>query len=98
MQKRVKKNYPLCSQKVKDQIKAQALKRYENFKPSVIVNKDERFAKVSKPLHGYVTQKDLDKLDKVAQLFIKPLTREQAMKRITKLREKQKESAALDQL
>ena len=77
MNKRIKKNYPLCSRKVQQAIKTKALKRINNFKPEFLVNKDERYARYAKPLSGYLTEKDLKRLDRVNQeIFVKPMTRD----------------------
>ena len=83
MNKRIKKNYPLCSRKVQQAIKTKALKRINNFKPEFLVNKDERYARYAKPLSGYLTEKDLKRLDRVNQeIFVKPMTRDQVQQRI----------------
>ena len=92
MNKRIKKNYPLCSRKVQQAIKTKALKRINNFKPEFLVNKDERYARYAKPLSGYLTEKDLKRLDRVNQeIFVKPMTRDQVQQRIQKLRQMIKE-------
>ena len=88
MQKRVQKNYPVANNLVQDRFKAQALKRINNFKPGYLVTKDERWAKYSKPLSGYVTEKDHAKLDRIGEIFVKPLTKQQVQNRIKKLKEK----------
>lgn len=101
MQKRVRKNYPVGNIIIQSHFKAKSLKRINNFKPQFIVNKDERYAKFSKPLYGYVTKEDNEKLDRIGRLFVKPLTRAQAEKRTmnirTKLLEAQKKLCVEDE-
>ena len=68
------------------------MKRINNFKPEFLVNKDERYARYAKPLSGYLTEKDLKRLDRVNQeIFVKPMTRDQVQQRIQKLRQMIKE-------
>jgi hypothetical protein len=55
MQKRVKKNYPSGTERVQSRFKVQSLNRVNNFKPEFLRNKDERLAKDSMPLSGYIT-------------------------------------------
>ena len=96
MQKRVEENYPLSSQKVQDWVKHRGLERINQFKPQFLIDKDERYAKFAKPLSGYINQKDLDRLDRHMDLFIKPKTRAQAQKRIYLLKKKIREEQAAD--
>ena len=70
----VRKNYPVGNPVIQDHFKNRTLKRINNFKPQFLADKDERYAKHAKPLCGYVTEKDMAKLDKIKELFIKPLT------------------------
>ena len=51
------------------------MKRINNYKPQFLIDKDERYARFSKPLSGYITQKDEEMLERWRQLFVKPLTR-----------------------
>ena len=76
MQKKLYENYPNASNALQERIKAKVLKRIGNYKPQFLINKDERWAKFSKPLNGYVSESDLKKLDKkIGVYFDQPLTR-----------------------
>ena len=55
MQNRVRQNYPDGSQKVQNKFKELTLRRIKKFKPQFLIEKDERFAKHSRPLFGYLT-------------------------------------------
>ena len=67
----------------------QTLKRINNFKPEFLVNKDERYAKYSKPLSGYVTQKDLDKWKKIGEYFKTHLTKQQILEEVKRLKKEE---------